>query len=311
MRVGFIGLGTMGAGISANLKKAGHQMVVHDVRREAAEKICAAGAEWAASPREVAASSEIVFTSLPGPPQVEAVVKGDEGLLAGMQRGQPLFDLSTNSPTLVRALAPQFSERGAHLLDSPVSGGPSGAASGKMAIWVGGDEATFKKYRHVLDGAGDQVSYIGPIGSASVAKLVHNLCGYMIQTALAEAFTMGVKAGVDPLTLWKAVRNGVTGRRRTFDGLADHFLPDIFDPPRFALKLAHKDVSLATQVGREVGVPMRLANLTLEEMTEALARGWEGRDSRSSMILQKERAGVKIKEDPADIAAILREGGNV
>ena len=100
----------------------------------------------------------------------------------------------------------------------------------------------------------------------------------MIQTALAEAFTMGVKAGVDPLTLWKAVRNGVTGRRRTFDGLADHFLPDVFDPPRFALKLAHKDVSLATQVGREMGVPMRLANLTLEEMTEALARGWEGRD---------------------------------
>ena len=115
-------------------------------------------------------------------------------------------------------------------------------------------------------------------GSASVAKLVHNLSGYMIQTALAEAFTMGVKAGVDPLTLWKAVRNGVTGRRRTFDGLAEHFLPNVYDPARFALKLAHKDVSLATQVGHEVGVPMRLANLTLEEMTEALGRGWEGRE---------------------------------
>ena len=132
----------------------------------------------------------------------------------------------------------------------------------------------------------------------------------MIQTALAEAFTMGVKAGVDPLTLWKAVRNGVTGRRRTFDGLAEHFLPNVYDPPRFALKLAHKDVSLATQVGREVGVPMRLANLTLEEMTEALGRGWEGRDSRSSMILQQERAGLDIKVDPADIAALLRESSN-
>ena len=94
----------------------------------------------------------------------------------------------------------------------------------------------------MLDAAGDQVAYIGPIGAASVAKLVHNLSGYMIQTALAEAFTMGVKAGVDPLTLWKAVRNGVTGRRRTFDGLADNFLLDVYDPPRFALKLAHKDV---------------------------------------------------------------------
>jgi 3-hydroxyisobutyrate dehydrogenase len=310
MRVGFIGIGTMGVGISANMKKAGFDMVVHDARRQAAEKICAAGATWADSPREVAEQSEIVFTSLPGPPQFEAVVKGDKGLLAGMQKGQPLFDLSTNSPTVIRAMEPLFKERGAHLFDSPVSGGPSGAASGKMAIWVGGDKAVFEKHRHVLDSAGDQVAYIGPIGSASVAKLVHNLSGYMIQTALAEAFTMGVKAGVDPITLWRAVRNGVTGRRRTFDGLADHFLPDIYDPPKFALKLAHKDVSLATQVGKEVGVPMRLANLTLEEMTEALARGWEGRDSRSSMILQKERAGVTIKEDPAAIAAVLREGSN-
>jgi 3-hydroxyisobutyrate dehydrogenase len=311
MRVGFIGIGTMGVGISANIKKAGHEMIVHDARRQATEKICAAGAKWADTPKEVAALSEIVCTSLPGPPQFEAVVKGDNGLLAGIQRGQPLFDLSTNSPNLIRGLEAEFAKRGAFLLDSPVSGGPAGAASGKMAIWVGGDEAVFKRYRAVLDAAGDQVAYIGPLGSASVAKLVHNLSGYMIQTALAEAFTMGVKAGVDPLTLWKAVRNGVTGRRRTFDGLADHFLANVYDPPRFALKLAHKDVSLATQVGKELGVPMRLANLTLEEMTEALARGWEGRDSRSSMILQQERAGLAIKEDPADIAAILREGTNV
>ena len=292
MRVGFIGLGTMGSGISANMRKAGHEMVVHDARRQAAEKICAAGAEWADSPKAVAEATEVVFTSLPGPKEFEAVVRGDKGLIAGMSRGQPLFDLTTNSPTVIRNLEPLFAERGAVLLDSPVSGGPAGAHSGKMAIWVGGDEQVFQRYRPVLDAAGDQVSYIGPIGAASVAKLVHNLSGYMIQTALAEAFTMGVKAGVDPLTLWKAVRNGVTGRRRTFDGLADHFLPDVFDPPRFALKLAHKDVSLATQVGREMGVPMRLANLTLEEMTEALARGWEGRDSRSSMILQKERSGL-------------------
>ena len=310
MKVGFIGIGTMGVGISANIKKAGHEMVVHDARRQAAEKICAAGAKWADSPRQVAAESEIVFTSLPGPPQFDAVVKGEKGLLAGMQRGQPLFDLSTNSPTVIRAVEPLFKERGAHLLDSPVSGGPAGAASGKMAIWVGGDKAVFEKYRPVLDSAGDQVAYIGPIGSASVAKLVHNLSGYMIQTALAEAFTMGVKAGVDPITLWRAVRNGVTGRRRTFDGLADHFLPDVYDPPKFALKLAHKDVTLATALGRAHGVPMRLANLTLEEMTEALNRGWDGRDSRSSMILQKERSGVTIKEDPATIAAVLREGSN-
>ena len=141
MRVGFIGLGTMGSGISANMRKAGHEMVVHDARRQAAEKICASGAEWADTPKAVAEATEIVFTSLPGPREFEAVVRGDNGLLAGIQRGQPLFDLSTNSPTVMRSLEPLFAERGAVLFDSPVSGGPAGAASGKMAIWVGGDEA--------------------------------------------------------------------------------------------------------------------------------------------------------------------------
>jgi 3-hydroxyisobutyrate dehydrogenase-like beta-hydroxyacid dehydrogenase len=310
MRVGFIGLGLMGSGMTNNLQKNGHQLVVHDMRRQAAEKLVAAGAEWAASPRDVAASSEVVFTSLPGPPEFESVATGKNGLLEGMQKGQALFDLSTNSPTVIRRLHGVFADKGAHLLDSPVSGGPGGAASGKMALWVSGDEEAYKRYRPVLDAMGDQIFYMGAVGAASVAKLVHNLSGYMINTALAEAFTMGVKAGVDPLLLWKAVRQGATGRKRTFDSLGEHFLPGHFDPPRFALKLAHKDVSLATQVGREVGVPMRLANLTLEEMTEALGRGWEGRDSRSAMILQQERARVKIAVDPDDIRAALREDGN-
>jgi len=136
MKVGFIGLGLMGSGMTNNLQKAGHQLVLHDLRRQAAEKLEAAGAEWANSPKEVAAESEVVFTSLPGPPEFEAVAAGKNGLLDGMKRGQPLFDLSTNSPTVIRRLHGLFAEKGALLLDSPVSGGPAGAASGKMALWV-------------------------------------------------------------------------------------------------------------------------------------------------------------------------------
>jgi 3-hydroxyisobutyrate dehydrogenase len=130
-----------------------------------------------------------------------------------------------------------------------------------------------------------------------VAKLVHNMSGYAIVCALAETFTMGVKAGIEPLALWQAVRQGAVGRRFTFDALIDQFLPGKYDPPAFALKLAHKDVSLANALGRELGVPMRMCNLTLAEMTEALARGWGGRDSRSVMLLQQERAGVEIAVD--------------
>jgi 3-hydroxyisobutyrate dehydrogenase len=194
------------------------------------------------------------------------------------------------------------------VLDAPVSGGPRGAESRRLALWVGGDEAIFTKHRPVLDAIGDQPYYVGPIGAGSVAKLVHNCAGYVIQTALAEVFTMGVKAGVDPLALWQAVRQGAGGRRRTFDGLVDQFLPGTYEPPAFTLRLAHKDVSLATALGRECKVPMRLANATLEEMTEALNRGWSERDSRVAMLLQQERAGVSIKVPPAALRAVLDKG---
>jgi 3-hydroxyisobutyrate dehydrogenase len=305
MKIGFIGLGMMGSGMAANLQKAGHELVVHDLRRAAAEPYLAAGAVWADTPRAVAEASEVVFTSLPGPPEVEAVALGDNGLLSGMSRGKAYFDLSTNSPTMVRKINAAFAERDVYMLDSPVSGGPRGARSGKLALWVGGDEQIFNRHKPVLDAMGDKARYVGPIGAGSVAKLVHNGAGYCIQTALAEMFSVGVKAGVEPLALWEAVRDGAGGRRRTFDGLVDQFLPGKYEPAAFALRLAHKDMSLATQLGRDFNVPMRIANMALAELSEALNRGWGDRDSRSPMILQQERAGVEIRVDPKRIEEAL------
>ena len=306
MRVGFIGLGTMGSHMALHVREAGHELVVNDVRREAAAPHLKAGAVWADGPREVGAASEIVFTSLPGPREVEAVA---QGLIETMQAGSAWFDLSTNSPTVVRALHERFAARDIALLDAPVSGGPRGAKSGKLALWIGGDRAVFDRHRPVLDAIGDQVVYIGPIGAGSVAKLVHNCAGYAIQTALAEVFTLGVKAGVEPLALWAAVRQGSLGRQRTFDRLGKQFLQGAFDPPDFALKLAHKDITLATELGREIGVPMRIANLTHAEMTEALNRGWGARDSRVPMLLQEERAGVEIKVPAYAIEKVLESDG--
>jgi 3-hydroxyisobutyrate dehydrogenase len=305
MKIGFIGLGTMGAFMAANLQKSQYRLVVTDRRREAAAPHIGNGAEWAATPREIAAQCDVVFTSLPGPPEVEAVVFGPDGLLAGAHPGMAYFDLSTNSQALMRRVHAALAEKGAVAFDSPVSGGPKGAESGKLAIWVGGDEAVFKQHKAVLDAIGDQAAYIGPIGSATVAKLVHNLSGYAIQTVMAEVFSMGVKAGMDPLELWQAVRQGSLGRRRTFDRIADQFLINKYQPPAFSLKLAHKDVTLAVNLGREVGVPMRLCNLVMEEMTEGMNRGWEALDSRVPMTLQLERAGVSIQCDPAAVQAVL------
>jgi 3-hydroxyisobutyrate dehydrogenase len=284
--------------MAANVQKAGFKLVVHDMHRQAASHHLNAGAIWADSPRALASQADVIFSSLPEPPDVEAVALGPDGLIAGMKSGTAYFDLSTNSPSVVKKLHAAFAEKGAHMLDAPVSGGPAGAASRKLAIWVGGDESVFNQHKAVLEAIGDKAAYIGPIGSATVAKLVHNMSGYAIVCALAETFTMGVKAGVEPLALWQAVRQGATGRRFTFDALIDQFLPGKYDPPAFALKLAHKDVALANALGRELGMPMRMCNLALAEMTEALARGWGARDSRSVMLLQQERAGVEIAVDP-------------
>lgn len=306
MKVGFIGLGTMGASMASNLQKAQVKLVVHDVNRAAAERHIADGAEWADSPRALAAECDVIFASLPGPIEVEAVAMGEDGLIYGMKKGAAFFDLSTNSPTVVRKIAAEFEKQGFFMLDAPVSGGPAGAASGKLALWIGGDKKMFDEHKRLLDAIGDQAAYIGPIGAGSVAKLVHNCAGYAIQTALAEVFTLGVKGGVPPLALWEAVRMGAQGRRRTFDGLKDQFLRHKYDPPAFALRLAHKDVTLATQLGRELGVPMKVANMALADMTEALNReGWDKLDSRIAMVLQEERSGVEIKVSDEDLKAAL------
>ena len=303
MRVGFIGLGTMGTHMALHVREAGHELFVNDMRREAAAPHLAAGAVWAAGAREIGARSEVVFTSLPGPREVEAVA---QDLIATMQAGSAWFDLSTNSPTVVRRLHAEFAARDIALLDAPVSGGPRGARSGKLALWIGGDRAVFDRCRSVLDAIGDQVVYIGPIGAGSVAKLVHNMAGYAIQAALAEVFTLGVKAGVEPLDLWAAVRQCALGRQRSFDRLGRQFLQGKFEPPDFALKLAVKDCMLATELGREIGVPMRIANLALAEMIEGLNRGWGERDSRIPMLLQEERSGVNIKVPAEAVEAVLK-----
>ena len=307
MNIGFIGLGAMGGSMALNAIRGGHNLVVHDIRRESATPHLEMGAEWADTPREVAQRSDVVLTSLPGPVEVEAVALGDDGLAEGLSEGKVYLDLSTSSPDLIRRIHAELAPHGIHVLDAPVSGGPEGARTGRLAIWVGGDREVYERVKPALDSIGDQPYYVGPVGAGSVAKLVHNCAGYIIQTGLAEVFTMGVKAGVEPLDLWLAVRQGAQGRRGTFERMADHFLIDSYDPPDFALRLARKDVDLACQVGRQYDVPMKLANLALAEMTEALNRGWGDRDSRVAMLLQEERAGVQVNTTPEAIQDALDE----
>ena len=304
MNIGFIGLGNMGGGMAANVLRAGYDLTVHDLRREAATLLLENGASWADTPAELAASCDVVLTSLPGPREVEAIALGESGILEGSTSGSVYIDLSTSSPTLIRSIAEDFAAKGVSVLDAPVSGGPVGARTGRLAVMVGGDREVYDRVKPALDAIGDKVSYIGPVGSGSIAKLMHNCIGYGLQTIVAECLTLGVKAGVDPQPLFEAISNGSVGRGSSFaNTYPNTFLAGNFDPPSFALRLAHKDVSLALELGREYGVPMSVGNIAHQELTSALNRGWGDMDSRVAMKLQEERAGnieVRIEKPDAD-----------
>lgn len=282
MRIGFVGLGAMGRPMAESLQRGGHDLQVHDLRR------VEGFSSYKSSVTEAAKDCEVLFTSLPGPAEVEAVAPQVQSVKAW-------FDLSTNSPATVRKLHRQLAARGIQLLDAPVSGGPRGAQSGKLAIWVGGDEQVFEKYKPILKTIGDQPYYVGPIGAGTVAKLAHNAASFTVQAALAEIFTLGVKAGVEPLALFKALRQGATGRKRTFDRLPEHFLPGVYDPPAFTVRLAHKDMTLAMELAAAEGVPMKVGQIALDELAGAMQRGWGDRDCRVAMTLQEERAKVSVK----------------
>src|SRR6185312_11925085 len=213
---------------------------------------------------------ELILTSLPGPKEVEAVALGGEnGIIHGIQKGTVYADLSTNSPTVIRRLHGIFAERGIVMLDAPVSGGVPGARNATLSVMVGGDQAVYERIKPALDAIGDKVAYIGDIGAGAVAKLVHNMIAICTTQVLAEAFTMGVKAGVPPQALLTAVQNGAYGQGMMLKGLMPKMVfTGNFDRVTFALKLARKDLGLATELAREHNVPMPVANIVEQDMLE-------------------------------------------
>jgi 3-hydroxyisobutyrate dehydrogenase len=283
--------------MALNLIKAGHTLIVNDVRRAAAAPHLERGAKWADTPKAVAHESELVLTSLPGPKEVEAVALAADGIIHGAIPGTVWADLSTGSPTVMRKLCAAFKDKGIHVLDAPVSGGAIGAQRGTLQVMVGGDEGIYNEVRSVLLGVGHKVDYMGPSGSGTIAKLVHNMISITVRQLIAEGFTLGVKAGVKPEALLAAIRGASFGQGL----ILSHMIPDVvfkgeFDKVRFALKLARKDVGLATELAREYDVPMPMASLGEQVVIQALARGWGDRDSTSPWLLQEEAAGVQVRE---------------
>ena len=296
MRVGFIGLGNMGAPMAGFVLGAGHSLVVHDLRRDAAAPLLDRGAVWAASPGEVAAQCDVVCVCVPGPPEMQAVTLGPCGVLEGVRSGAAVIDHTTNAPVLVREVGAALTGRGAHLLDAPLDGGREGALEGQLTLFVGGDEAVLRRVKPVLDTFARSVVWVGGLGAGSITKIVHNALAMSIDLLLAECLTLGAKAGVAVPRLVEAFREGcIVSQNMTFTKRmpATLFRGDF--TARFALALAYKDFRLAGDLATQHGVPTRLLDLCQTELLEAMNRGWGGEDRTKASTLQEERAGVTLR----------------
>jgi 3-hydroxyisobutyrate dehydrogenase len=295
MKIGFVGLGNIGAPIAGQLLAAGHMLLVHDRRRAAAEPLVAAGAQWSASPAALAAECDAVATCLPGPSEMEEVSLGPGGIAAKLRPGTLYIDHTTNSPQLVRRVAAILAARGIAMLDAPVSGGMEGARTRDLLVMAGGEADAFARARPLLEAIAKRVIHTGAIGTASIAKIMHNCASFTLDMLLAECWTAAVKAGIDAETIVRVFNEAALGQMMSMKvRLPATWLRGDF-APRFSLALARKDLGLALDLARGSDTPMRLAALCEQEMIEAMARGWAGSDASIALTLQEERAKTTVR----------------
>jgi 3-hydroxyisobutyrate dehydrogenase len=271
MKVGFIGLGHMGGPMSKNVLAAGHDLTVHDVRREAGDDLVANGAVWAATPAATGAGRDVVITSLPRPEHVEQVLIGPDGLLAGLQPDSVWIDMSTSIPAVADRVRKQAGH--VHVLDAPVAGMTTGATAGTLQIFVGGDEVIYHRVRPLLEAMGDpeRIQYVGKHGAGYTVKLMLNLLWFAHLVATAEVLSIGTQAGVDLATLRGCLMEGpATSNFLERDVLSVLERGDYDEG--FALALACKDLGLATDLAGAVGVPAELSALVEQIYRRARAQ---------------------------------------
>jgi len=296
--IGFVGLGTIGGVIARNIQKAGYGMVVHDIRLAAVKPLVDGGAGYAASPGEVARDCGVVFTSLPGPLEVEQVALGPNGLIHGLHDGSIYVDLSSSSVDLIRRIGAEFAIRGAPVMDAPLIVGKNGIADCSVQVLASGPTATFDDVKHLFDAFSDTVVYTGELGTGTVIKLTHNLVRRGIGLAIGEGLVLGAKAGADPQMLWQCMHWGLDVQLQHLSRTIPEtvFKGNYEGPASFGIGLSRKDVGLATELGRQHNVPMPIAALVEQTMIHAINRGWSELSTASLFRLQEEAAGTEVRE---------------
>jgi 2-hydroxy-3-oxopropionate reductase len=275
-RVGFIGLGIMGMPMARNLMDSGYELTVHNRSPEKAEELGKEGAAVAETPREVAQKSDVVITMLPDSPQVREVVADENGVLEGISEGALLIDMSTISPVVTEELAEAVKEKGASMLDAPVSGGDVGAIDGTLSIMVGGDEQDFERAMPLFEAMGKTITHVGPVGAGQVTKAANQVVVALTIEAVSEALVLGSAGGVSPEKILDVLSGGLAGNK-VMEVKREKFLSHTFDPG-FRSELHHKDLGIALAAGREYGVVLPVTAIVDQMLLSMRRKGWGGED---------------------------------
>jgi 2-hydroxy-3-oxopropionate reductase len=288
--IGFIGLGIMGRPMARNLLKAGHSLVVHSRSRGPVDEIVKAGAKAGVSPKDVAGQCDVLITMLPNSPEVEQVALGPDGIVEGARRGLVFIDMSTISPIVSQKVGKMLEAKGVAMLDAPVSGGEKGAIDGALSIMVGGDKAVFGRVLPILQAMGRTITLLGPLGFGGFTKLANQIIVAVNLTALAEALTLGKKAGLDRDLLLTALGGGLAGSK-CLEQKKPNYLANTYNPG-FKIDLHYKDLGLIMESARALGVPLPTTAVVQELFSALRVKGRGGLDHSGVITLLEDLAGT-------------------
>ena len=293
-KIGFIGLGIMGKPMAHNLLKAGFPVIVHNRHQEVTDELVAVGALSGARPRDIAASCDVLITMLPDSPQVEEVLLGTDGALAGAHTGLTVIDMSTISPIVTRTLADRLAVHSIAMLDAPVSGGDKGAIAGMLSIMVGGEEDTFKRCLPIFQALGKTIVHVGGNGAGQVVKACNQIVVALIIEAVSEALVLGSRAGVDPAKILQVLNGGLAANRvielRGASMLAHDFAPG------GRIKTHHKDLGIILELGRMYGVSLPVTAQVDQMFASLVTRGRGDLDHTALLTYLEDLAGHRIGE---------------
>jgi 2-hydroxy-3-oxopropionate reductase len=292
-QIGFVGLGIMGKPMAINLVKAGNAVTVYDAFSSAAmDEVVAAGATAASSSTDVAQKCDVTVVMVPDGPDSEAVVLGENGLLDGASAGDLIVDMSSIAPSYSQSIHAACAEKGVNFLDAPVSGGEPFAISGDLAIMVGGDANDFERAKPIFDVTGKSSVLCGAIGAGNVTKLANQIVVGANIHALAEALVLATKAGVNPETVFDAIKGGLAGSN-VMNAKAPMMFERNFDPG-FRIELHYKDINNAVQTANALDLPLQVT-ANLQQVLAALMEWGKGKNDHSAILHYVEQlSGVTV-----------------